>query len=252
MSAERGQPFLSPDELESFAKRWKKASAAQEAGQYKYITARQEFSVGDKEWRGKFDIEHLHGVSFLQQTIPLLIERKQDQNQPVRILDVGGGEGFFAQQIRETFPDGVSVHTTGLRKKLAGERRELHKDDLKWRSVLQLTEYPEFDLVLDTYGEATYGPVNKQESEAYVHAIVSKLQPGGVVSMIVGATFHGLSEEERKKMFQEFAKKEGCLIYQRSRRIQLYKPRTNETPDDAKNAFADLLNLPDFVRGRKK
>lgn len=36
------------------------------------------------------------------------------------------------------------------------ERRMMHANDGKWRSILEMTDYPEFDLIIDTYGELFY------------------------------------------------------------------------------------------------
>lgn len=250
MSVKRGERFLSTEELADAAKGWQVAAREQESTDYNYVTFRQEFNPTDSEHRTKDDITYLHGVSFIKHTIPQLIHARANTG-PIKILDIGGGEGFYAEQIRDTFGDSVNVHTTGLKKKTASQERDLHPNDLKWRSVQQLTNYPEYDLILDTYGEATYGPQNEKEVLDYIYSVISKINFGGVASMIVSLDTKGIQENERKKLFKSAVEELGCLIYQRGQRIQIYKPKKGESIEDSKHSFADLLNLPEFVRGKR-
>ena len=43
----------------------------------------------------------------------------------VRVLDIGGGVGIYAEQLRKTFGDSIDVITTGLRKQPVRQFRRL-------------------------------------------------------------------------------------------------------------------------------
>jgi len=180
--------------------------------------------------KNDLDIAQVHGVSFIKEVIPKLIQNKIEEsirlNRPVekvRILDVGGGVGIYAEQLRKTFGDDVEVLTTGLRKKPVRQFRKLadkinkadpeikdamywktagpildgnisgkmHKNDLIKRSVLEFRDFPEFDLLIETAGELAYQTdFNRQADlstlkflEEYLCAVVKKLKPGGVASI---------------------------------------------------------------------
>jgi len=98
----------------------------------------------------------------------------------------------------------VKVYTAGLSKKSAREYKKdryktfnidtgpkpspsLQPDDLRWRSILELSDYPEFDLIIDTFGEQLYSThpegnfakISVEIFEAYIRAVIKKLLPGG-------------------------------------------------------------------------
>ena len=67
---------------------------------------------------------------------------------------------------------------------------KLHPNDLKWRSIKELSNYEEFDLIIDTYGEFAYStganmdlqPINGVSTERvfdHLFFIAAKLKPGG-------------------------------------------------------------------------
>lgn len=181
--------FLNSGEYKSKVKEWKRGVEGNEReGRkgYLYIADRTENGMDG-------GIEDLHGVSFIEEVIPSLLEKKDSPDRKLRILDVGGGAGLYAKQIREKFPDKVKVYTTGLSKKTAKEQNpDLHrKNDLRWRSIRELSDFEEFDLILDTYGEAHYGTNKKlydisPETEKYIDTVIKKLRPGGHASILMG------------------------------------------------------------------
>ena len=137
----------------------------------------------------------MHGVPLLGELIPELIKKRGGAQ--VRILDVGAGAGFFTDEIRKTFGNKVKVFSTGLSKEnaqafrdihLDPENSKLHKDDLKWKSVVELSDFEEFDLIMDTFGEFTYmldGIMGNDKKvfdriEDYFRIIARKLKRGGV------------------------------------------------------------------------
>lgn len=150
----------------------------------------------DRPDSGVNSVDEAHGISFIEEVIPRLIKSKK-KGEKVRILDVGAGAAFFSDKLRKAFPDDVKVFSTGLSKKNALEYRKLnrpegeeklHPDDLKWHSILELSDFEEFDLITDTYGEFIYAVQNaglKLQDRAleYLNALIKKLKPGGLASI---------------------------------------------------------------------
>lgn len=150
------------------------------------------------------DIEYAHGISFLNQVIPEILERlaKQDKKRKIKILDLGGGVGLFADQIRDKFGERVTVYTTSAfgssektRKELEENKKNitknkeatLNKFDAYKTSIVDFRDFSEFDLIIDTYGEMYYTRENypnlgNQEQASFeekISMIVKKLQVGG-------------------------------------------------------------------------
>lgn len=166
---------------------------------YAYPAARVE-SLGI----GEPKLERYHNESFVAWLENYLTSHPQAV---ASVLDIGGGAGLYAEQLRNVFGDRVTVFTTGLSKKSANTLREhindnnsffsyqseigvkdkIHSNDLKWRSVLQLSDFPEFDLMVDTVGEFSYLPDNESEIKRYLLAIIHKLKVGGHASIVVGS-----------------------------------------------------------------
>lgn len=193
-----GPKFLSEDQLKKRAVGWKSQVANNEPWGFRYTANRK--AEGDQS------IAQFHGVSFIKDIIPQLIAGKKD-GEKVRILDVGAGAALFTDEIRKTFGKDVLVFSTGLSKSTAKNYREenlldnnskLHPNDLKWRSILEFSDFEEFDLIIDTFGEYTYAleyaatsqttDINTKEALAealtYLSVVIKKLKPGGLASIV--------------------------------------------------------------------
>lgn len=220
---ERGDRFFSEEEIKKETKKWSENAKAYEKepnSVYRYTHDRIE---EDDRYRG-LGIEELHRASFLEDEIPRLIEKMRGRGK-VRILDVGAGIGAFDEQVRRRFGDAVRVYSTGLRKKsvLAARKnkkfrvrevklpKNLGADDLKWRSVRQLSDFEEFDLIVDTWGEFVYGYSGLGEYrriakddlgrvKEYLNIVAKKLRPGGMASIfpifLTEKSEYGLTEED--------------------------------------------------------
>lgn len=214
----KGEKFLTPNELKSKAQDWKKQAKKKESPESDpssyYHNGVDRIEEHPRE--GK-NIKEEHGVSFLEKIIPSLIRTKKDGKR-VKILDLGGGVGDFANQIRQKFGAKVEVFTTGLSKKAAREFKKkrfkelhrnpdfrqvlktplsLHPNDLKWRSVLELSDYPEFDLIIDTIGEQYYQKFTKETPLVtylnYIRAVAKKLNSGGQAYITPSLTLWNIS-----------------------------------------------------------
>ncbi len=134
----------------------------------------------------KETINELHGEDFLSDIIPKIIERVRlsGSKRKIKILDMGCGLGFFNDQIRAKFGDEVEVYGTSIAKSNLQKRKRkivddvkngiiemnedeksrflqetdgsLHPNDGKWNSVVELSDFPEFDLIVDSEGEIIY------------------------------------------------------------------------------------------------
>lgn len=140
-------------------------------------------------------IDNHHVVEVLDELIPSLLANLSD-GQKLRILDIGGGLCLLSDQIRGRFGDRVNVFSTGLHKRGVKRVRRLqnmkplHKQDLRWHSILELSDVEEFDLILETYGELNHCHLigesmrgDRWFNDFYLKLIVSKLRPGGVASL---------------------------------------------------------------------
>lgn len=246
-SNEKPTPFLSPERLGGRAghsdggfvpygkvhdwavathrreKRWRRdenGKGIDYEPSYSYI-------AGRTEGKGTMnDIDKIHKVSFLNEIIPAILERKkrEGKKEKCKILDIGGGAGEFAKQIRDKFGDSVEVFTAGLKKSTARmeARRKLHKNDLKWRSVRQLSDFEEFDLILDTLGEFLYGAEYKQEKEFYIMAVIKKLKPGGMASLFF-PDFHTGEKEDFFDFLRGQMEKERFTYEEDGGRLRIYK-----------------------------
>lgn len=220
----KGDKFLSPEELKGKVLEWEKAAQHEhgikdyETGhEYTYYAKRVD-SEGQAREGDIGYVDTLHNLSFIS-----YIEEKLKTREPkegkFKILDVGGGAGLFAQQLRKKFGDRVDVYTTGLRKKSARELIKknkniesdsdhiLHPHDLKWRSIEQLADFSEFDLIVDTWGEALY---TKSDLRKYFFAVISKLNHGGFASI----TVNNLRTDEKKKELVEYLQSDSRINFE--------------------------------------
>jgi len=56
---------------------------------------------------------------------------------------------------------------------------KLDRNDLKLRSIQQMKNFPEFDIIIDTIGELHYTEDSEDNIYNFLIAIISKLTPGG-------------------------------------------------------------------------
>ena len=195
-------PTSTVDDWQQTAREWEKSPK----DGYVYPAIRRE-----KETPGRRPLETYHNESLIG-VLHTMLDKKTsthpEHKTQLKVLDVGGGAGIYAEQIRKEFGEQVRVYTTGLKKQAARLSRhglragtlshftlpkgveidpEPHRDDLKWRSILQLHDFPEFDLIVDTAGEFAYS-VNDNDKiydtiENYLTAVIHKLVSGGYASI---------------------------------------------------------------------
>ncbi len=133
--------------------------------------------------------EDYHHRSLITVVRELLSKHKQ-----IKILELGAGAGLAAEEIKTTFSDAVQskklkVFSTGIKKGIAEETRKnlglkkLHSNDLRWRSIKELSDYPEFHLIYETFGELHYSAQRLAELEKSLILICKKLMPGGFASI---------------------------------------------------------------------
>ncbi len=138
----------------------------------------------------QYPAEHYHSRSLIKSVIPKLLST----NQKVRILELGAGTGLATDEIRTKFAEEIKsgklkVYSTGLVKRAAQQLRgefrfsKLHKNDLNWRSIKELSDFPEFHLIYETFGEVNYSANRLNSLEDYLILICKKLMPGGFASI---------------------------------------------------------------------
>jgi hypothetical protein len=196
--------FVLSKDMGALAEEWQKESKDNEPAGKEY----SEFSIGkEKEkiyrytvTRSNEQISKFHGEWIIEDVIPKLLE-KLKQGEKLKILDIGAGPAIFSDEIRKKFGDKVEVYSTGLSKRAAREYRKreelpkLHNNDLKWRSIQELSDFPEFGLIIDTYGELYYRLI-KGTSDYYnnldsfppdwfkhIEQVIKKLLPGGYATL---------------------------------------------------------------------
>lgn len=272
----RPDSFINDDEQSQLISRWNFSVRKIEKNgvDHCYGICRRE-SVGEKE-EGYLlkPIEELHQESFVRHISTLVKEKEADPkvtDKMVRVLDCGGGIGIYAEQLRGIFGDKVKVTTTGLSPNSALKiRREylsvdsfnvlpdwpiskdMHPDDNVCQSILQMSNRPEFDLILDTYGEQFY--INENFKKKYFDAIINKLRSGGEASIVPFSSetnFYDIKDEleakypvtlsmapnysresmEIEKLFSEIWEcdpnntKKLASIYEKSKNLQTYSKK---------------------------
>lgn len=191
-------------------------------------------------------INEIHGKDFLGDVIPKVIARVRasGSTRKIKILDMGCGLGFFNDQIRAKFGNEVEVYGTGIDKKSLKKRKarvisdiksgsieidktdkeqllsetdgSLHPNDARWNSVEELSDSPEFDLIIDSEGEIIYaggsgvGFFAKIDStQTKLLYAIKKLNPGGQLFVSrIHESHKGLTPERR----QEISEKYGVTI----------------------------------------
>ncbi len=155
-----------------------------------------------------------HGVDFINEVIPRMLGRLTEEglNRKLRILDLGCGFGFFTDELRQRFGDCVDVIGTSVenpvQKEIADAQKkaviegvrakthklsaactdvklqeQVHPNDAKFRSVLEMRQFPKFDLIIDTSGEFLYAGKGFLPTDSYsdlmLEAAIGKLAPKG-------------------------------------------------------------------------
>lgn len=202
---EGANPFLTERDLKQQGQSWRQISSEYEGhkkkirrpntgGLYSYTADRHENEGKESE-----KIQNIHDESFIHKVIPEMLKLKKSGK--LKVLDNGAGVGLFAEQIRQEFGDQVEVYSTGLSKKTVKTYRtknnlqQLHDNDLKWRSIAELSDFPEFDLIVDTFGEQYYRPEREKGHielssdgflkrwQLHIEQVIKKLLPGGYASL---------------------------------------------------------------------
>ncbi|MEK7540311.1 MAG: hypothetical protein AAB558_03620 [Patescibacteria group bacterium] len=148
-------------------------------------------------------INEEHGEDFLNQVIPSIIKRVRDQGskRKVRILDSGCGLGFFTDQIRQKFGEEVAVYGTSIENPVQPEvsanqkksyidfikqhaeelppgveldklKDTIHPNDAQFRSIVEMRQFPEFDLIIDTSGEFLYSGKGFMPMDSYFDLVL--------------------------------------------------------------------------------
>ncbi len=146
-------------------------------------------------------------------------------------MDTGAGVGKYTDQLRSIFENNdfgikFEVLSTGLSKKAAKTYRNrqsmpgLHQNELKWRSISEMSDFPEFDLIIDSYGEQLYssqlGPRRQPDNEVfgrYIEIVLSKLKGYASIAPVPfsGNNMPDWFEDLSKNFNVSFWVKEGAL-----------------------------------------
>lgn len=152
MTPKRSQTFREdPDFFKNLSEASRKFSEKPNTGNFDY-------PVGQTEAKNLEYIRKAHGESLVEDVIPALLKNKAK----IKIAVLGSGNALFCDEIRKQFGKSVEVVSTGLSKKNAVRNRKaigaepIHKKDIVIQSVRLMNQEPEFDLIIDTYGEQFY------------------------------------------------------------------------------------------------
>lgn len=149
----------------------------------------------------------------------LVKDRKQEFIENIRqgILDVGIG-----------IKNEISLTELSRREILASLGRDtdtpprlLHPDEAKWRSILELSDWPEFDLIIDTLGELLYVD-SYIEFRQKLAACVAKLRPGG--RLYISVTKHERTIDRQTSLLEN---KLGIKIRNNRSGLIIEKPLVN-------------------------
>lgn len=181
--------------------------------------------------------EKIHGVNFFNEIQRTIDERKSNnETRPVSILITGSDVGFLNDELRAKFGNQVNVCGTTIelsrakmRKKrivesikngniiLPSELKEylstslsdkIDPRDAKWRSILQIqSSKPEFDIIIDTYGELlySYDKTRPEIFEMIFEACIAKLNKGG--KLYIARLNH-----DTIKFIEKYCKEHGLIL----------------------------------------
>lgn len=244
---EGSQSFLSDDGIVKMGKKWSRLAAETEpAGKVDVWNDSEQafvkkdnpdtkravnyvFTVNRTEGGKSKEMEVLHGESFTGKIIPEML-KKISHGEKLKILDNGAGTAYFTEQIRSIpeFVDKVVVYSTGISKQAARKQRRrdgkdspLHQNDLKWRSLQELSDFPEFNLIVDSFGEQYYRTsqsnegwdgieVNVQEMKSHISQVISKLATPGYASI---APIFFSTDEKKEAFLQQIRDSFGVQAY---------------------------------------
>ncbi|HLC70263.1 MAG TPA: hypothetical protein VJH75_04440 [Patescibacteria group bacterium] len=169
------------------------------------------------------DVSTIHGFDFIDGVIP---EKKQELQQrgikrKIRICDIGSGLGLFCDQLKHYHGLDTKIFGTSLRRKgdrgrkksstdaldkmgleRSKSRREeinkitdktINRESRLVESLAELHNFPEFDIMFDTFGELYYSALDDVENKKtdFPHFFeklkmaLDKLMPGG--TLYIGA-----------------------------------------------------------------
>lgn len=203
----RPDSFITPKEQKELIDGWKNGISIEDSRKTSGYCINRCEGMGDYRGPAQWStsIDTLHAESFIGNIAKLIKKRENDpelSSKKIQVLDVGGGIGVYAEQLRGIFNDKIKVTTTGLSPSSASKIRDnfsdqnvetgwslpswqiskkMHPDDLVCQSILQMSNYPEFDLIIDTFGEQYY--IDERFIEKYINAVICKLKPGGMASI---------------------------------------------------------------------
>lgn len=163
-------------------------------------------------WESLESIHHINFFDNIDQRLNRL--REASAERPIRVLVLGGDVALFNDELRARYGRQVDVVGTTIEtaysrirkraimqdlndaskpRRLSDETRQyllsvlnndIHPNDRKWRSIVQMRDFPEFDMIIDSYGEITYSaPVSEGDDptlfQLTMRAALAKLLPGG-------------------------------------------------------------------------
>lgn len=188
--------FSSPGEIKTLAKSWKAGSSFDRPSYWypagralSYVKKHPMIGI-DANLTNQDPAQHFHSRSLINNVIPELLAT----NKKIKILELGAGTCLATDEIRNKFSNEIEsgklkVYSTGLVKRTAQQQRvkfdlkQLHQNDLKWRSIKQLSDFPEFHLIYETFGELKYSANRLSSLKEYLTLICKKLMPGGFASI---------------------------------------------------------------------
>ncbi len=218
---EGAKPFITPEQRKKvFVPKWQEAVRVHydpKELHYPVMECRlvdKNYNLGNRfENSEQETVNAIHGFDLLEEVIPRHIEQRNQSGMAgkIRILDLGTGMAFVSDQIRTRWKDKVEVYGTNLMsKRQVKKKKEIyraiksgeipmsdedrsrllsqisenyHPNDNIVRSILEMKDFPEFDIIIDTCGEMYYSgdgyrPDQTNTLQVFTAAI-KKLNPGG-------------------------------------------------------------------------
>jgi hypothetical protein len=187
------------------------------------------------DFRTAAEVNQDHGIDFIGEVIPRHLSRlrQSGSNRPVAVLDLGCGLGIFNDQIRQAFGSAVVVYGTTLLRESSEKKRmkfalrdhlrgrpdllavqealqtmgpTMHPNDGKWRSVRELQLEPEFDVIVDTFGELYYSGRDIYSQNFLVEPFAASLEAAIQKLHFDGELYIGqLSDQEQRYVDSQVA-----------------------------------------------